>query len=84
MYEEIGKRIGGIVDKKQSQYGDVFSKAPVILAALYPNGISTDQYRDVLAVVRVLDKIGRIATGNQGDENAWNDIAGYGLLMSKE
>ena len=30
------------------------------------------------------DKMKRIANGNQGDENAWNDIAGYAILMGEE
>ena len=32
-------------------------------------------------IVRIWDKLKRIANGNKGEENAWQDIAGYGILM---
>jgi hypothetical protein len=47
---------------------------------LYPDGISAEQMDDALAVVRILDKLFRIANGNQGGESAWTDIAGYAIL----
>lgn len=31
-------------------------------------------------MVRVVDKLFRVAHGKQGDEDPWQDIAGYGLL----
>ena len=82
-YETIGKQIGALVDEKNKQYGDAFSKTGEFLELLYPNGIEVKDYNDVLALARVFDKIMRIANGNQGNENAWNDLAGYGILMSK-
>lgn len=83
-YAEIGKQIGELVEIKNKQYGDAFNKSGDFLKILYPNGIEPDQYKDMLAVVRVFDKLMRVANGNQGNENAWNDLAGYGILMSKD
>lgn len=83
-YESIGTDIGRLVDVKNKQYGDAFGKSGEFLKVLYPNGIKPDQYKDMLAVVRVFDKLMRVANGNQGNENAWNDLAGYGILMSKD
>lgn len=81
-YEEIGREIGKLVELKQSQYGDSFGTAPKILALLYPEGIRPEQYIDLLAVVRVLDKLKRIATRHPTDtESPWKDIAGYAVLM---
>lgn len=79
-YEEKAREIGALVDRKQREYGDSWGKAAAILRALYPDGIKPDQYHDVLGVARVIDKLSRIANGNQGEENAWADLAGYGLL----
>ena len=71
----------GAVDVKQAAYGDSFGKAGQILAILYPAGIRPEQYRDALAVVRVLDKLFRIATDRDAlGESPWRDVAGYGLL----
>jgi hypothetical protein len=81
-YKEKASKIGELVDKKNAQYGDSFNKSGEFLKILYPEGIKPDQYKDALALVRIFDKQMRIANGNQGDENAYKDICGYGLLMS--
>jgi len=79
-YTELGKMIGNLVAKKQEEYGDSFHRCGKILKILYPNGISSDQYIDALGIVRVIDKLFRIANGKKGNENPWMDISGYGLL----
>lgn len=81
-YAEIGKRIGELVEVKNSQYGNSFHKSGDFLKILYPNGIKPEQYKDMLGLVRIFDKQMRIANGNQGEENAFQDITGYGILMS--
>lgn len=83
-YVETGKQIGELVQIKNEMYGDAFNKSGEFLEILYPDGIRPDQYKDMLAVVRIFDKLMRIANGNQGNENAFMDIAGYGILKSIE
>ena len=83
-YPQVGKKIGELVKAKNEMYGDAFHKSGDFLKILYPNGIQPHQYKDMLGIVRVFDKQMRIANGNQGNENAWNDIAGYGILKSGE
>ena len=80
-YEAAGRALGALVDAKQAAYGDSFTKAGDVLRILYPSGIRPEQYRDALAVVRVIDKLFRIATDRDAlGESPWRDIAGYGLL----
>lgn len=79
-FESIGRSIGALVATKNAQYGDSFAKSGQILQVLYPNGITPGEYDDMLGVVRVIDKLFRVANGDQGDESAWSDIAGYGIL----
>jgi hypothetical protein len=80
-YVKIGNRIGELVKQKNMAYGDSFSRATDILEVLYPRGIEAHQYRDMLAVIRVIDKLFRLATRKHAfDESPWNDIAGYALL----
>ena len=82
-YETIGNKIGQLVDEKNKAYGDAFNKSSEFLKILYPNGVSTEQYDDMLAIVRVFDKLMRIATDKDAlGENPWNDITGYGILRS--
>lgn len=78
---EIGKEIGKLVEEKNAAYGSAFEKAGEILKVLYPQGIKPEQYSDMLAIVRILDKMFRIATNKKAfNEEPWKDIAGYGIL----
>lgn len=80
-FEIIGGKIGALVDNKNSAYGDAVGVTEEIVKLLYPNGIKPDQYGDLLSILRILDKICRIALGDKSafDESPWNDIAGYGI-----
>ena len=84
-YQIIGNDIGKLVDEKNEAYGDSFHKSGEILKILYPLGIKEDQYEDMLYVVRVIDKMFRIATAKDAfGENPARDIAGYSILRCKE
>lgn len=85
-YETIGADIGRLVDRKQRAYGRSFDKTGEILRILYPHGIKPEQYGDLLAMTRILDKFFRVATNNRDafGESPWTDVAGYGLLMNRE
>jgi len=80
-YENLARKVGRLVDQKQVAYGNSFGKAHRILEVLYPDGVKPEQYGDMLTIVRIVDKLFRIA--NQKDafgESPYMDIAGYGLL----
>ena len=80
-YEDIAARIGKLCAEKNEAYGDSFGQACKILEVLYPEGIEPRQYRDALAITRVIDKLFRLA--NQKDafgESPWQDICGYAIL----
>jgi hypothetical protein len=80
-FEKLGARIGKLVERKQNFYGNSFGKSGDIMRILYPTGIALDQMDDALAVVRVIDKLFRIATDRDAlGESPFFDIAGYGLL----
>ena len=70
-----------MVDEKNRAYGDSFARAGNVLREMYPDGVTPDQYDDMLAVVRIIDKLFRIATDRDAlGESPFRDIAGYGLL----
>lgn len=80
-FETIGKEVGSLVDEKNAAYGSSFSECHKILTTLYPEGIKPEQYTDALAVIRVIDKLFRIANKKDAfGESPWRDIAGYALL----
>ena len=80
----MAKGIADLVSEKEKAYGSAFDKAGDFLKVLYPNGIKSDQYKDMLCIVRVFDKLMRIATSYQGTEekkiDAYSDMMGYALL----
>ena len=80
-FEKIATEIGKLVDKKNIAYGSSFLKSEKILKILYPNGIQPEQYKDMLAMTRIIDKLFRIATRKEAfGESPFKDIAGYGIL----
>jgi hypothetical protein len=84
-YEEIGAAIGCLVDRKQKAYGRSFDHSGKILEILYPHGVKTEQFADLLGMVRIIDKLFRIATDKTAlGEKPWEDVAGYALLMNRD
>ena len=81
MYEEVGREIGRLVEEKQKAYGDSFGNAGKVMKARYPNGIGVEHMDDALTVVRIVDKLFRIANNKDAfGESPYEDIAGYGIL----
>lgn len=73
--------IGSLCVEKNKAYGDSFAKSGDVLRILYPDAIMPHQYDDMLGVVRVVDKLFRLATDRRAfGENPWRDVAGYGIL----
>jgi hypothetical protein len=80
-YESIGQKIGRLVDEKNVAYGDSFHQSHRVLEVLYPNGVGVEQYKDLLFVARVIDKLFRIASNKYAfGESPYKDLAGYGIL----
>jgi hypothetical protein len=80
-FEALGADVGALVTAKQAAYGDSFGKSGAVMRILYPDGIAPERMDDALTVVRVLDKLFRIATARDAlGESPWRDIAGYALL----
>ncbi len=79
--EEEALKIAKLVNEKQVAYGDSFGKSGKIVRILYPDGIPLDKIDDALTVVRLIDKLFRIATQKDAfGESPWRDIMGYALL----
>jgi hypothetical protein len=81
LYKRIAMAVANLVAEKQEAYGDSFGRSKHLISVLYPDGIRSDQYDDALAIIRVIDKLFRIA--NKKDafrEDPWKDIMGYAML----
>jgi len=79
-YREIGEKVIALTEEKDAAYGHAVATAGDVLKLLYPDGVKPEQYRDAAIMVRVIDKLKRIATKkNAFGESPWLDIMGYGL-----
>lgn len=80
-YEDLGLSIGKLVQEKNKAYGDSYLHSGKILSILFPDGVKPEQYTELLAICRVVDKLFRLANDpNYGGESPWGDICGYALL----
>jgi hypothetical protein len=81
IYSQKAKQIGELVESKNAAYGNSFEVSGEMLRELWPDGIPVASYTDVACVVRILDKLKRIATNKDyNGESPYVDIGGYGVL----
>jgi hypothetical protein len=81
IFMQLATDLGTLLAEKNLAYGDAFSKTTQILTLLYPQGIKVEQYKDVHVLVRMLDKMSRIAQDNDPmGESPYKDLAGYAIL----
>lgn len=80
----VAHDLAELVTSKRRAYGDSAGKVAELLRVLYPTGIAPTAYHDALLVVRVADKLCRLAHAagrpDAGGESPWLDVAGYALL----
>jgi hypothetical protein len=80
-FERIASEIGKLTAEKQEAYGDSFGKCGEFLRLLFPDGIPPERYTDALCLVRMFDKMMRIATKKDAfGESPYRDLGGYSLL----
>ncbi len=79
--KKIGKQMGQLVARKNKAYGNSYAQTAEFLKMLYPKGVTPSQYNDMLTIVRIFDKLARIATDKDAfGESPYKDIVGYGIL----
>lgn len=88
MLKNVIQNTESLLIEKRKAYGNAFFQSSLILKALYPKGIPLDSYNDALTIVRICDKLFRIAN-SQGkpdlmNEDPWQDIAGYAILALEQ
>lgn len=81
IYHLTANALGALIESKQEAYGDAFGQCHKVFEVLYPQGVPPEKMKDFLAIVRVVDKLFRIAHHKEAfSENPWEDIAGYAIL----
>ena len=85
--DHVNEWVFNMVIEKNKTYGDSVGKATALLKILYSPHICFYQYSTLHYVIRILDKLSRIAGGEVDEKktrDAWTDIAGYALLAASE
>ena len=81
LFTKIARDIGNIVVEKNAAYGDSVATSADFLKLLYPDGVTPEQYGNMLLLIRIFDKQKRIASDKDAfGENPYKDIAGYAIL----
>lgn len=82
-YFRKASEVAELVSEKQKSYGDSFGKSGEVMRILFPGGIPLQQYDDALTIIRIIDKLFRIANQKTAfSENPYEDILGYSLLAA--
>ncbi len=81
-FMEIMEPVAALLEEKGRAYGNSFQNSGKIIEVLFPNGIPKDRYQDMLTIVRIIDKLFRIANHKRDPmgENPWQDVLGYAVL----
>ncbi len=81
----LGEEIGRMLANKNRKYGDSYARMAHVLPMFYPDGVPGDHLLDAVFILRIIDKLMRIAS-SQGDdeEDPVKDIAGYAVLRMRE
>lgn len=81
IFDIVAIGVGKLVTRKDKAYGSAVKKGAPFLRMLFPNGIHPDRYEDLLLIIRIYDKLMRLATRKDAfGESPYHDIAGYGVL----
>lgn len=79
-YENLAQEVGKLVDSKNKSYGNSFREVGKFVKILYPDGVRPEQYTDLLYIVRIFDKLKRIATKRDAfGEDPIKDL--FGILI---
>jgi hypothetical protein len=84
-FSEIADELATMLAVKNRKYGDSYAKMAHVLPLFYPNGVPADGLLDAVFILRIVDKLMRIASDQRDDEeDPLLDLCGYGILRLRE
>lgn len=84
-FRRVALEVAALVEEKNAAYGDSFAQAGKFLRLLWPEGVPPESYDDMLTVVRIFDKLKRVATGPTAfGEDPRRDVLGYAILWAAQ
>jgi len=84
-FEGIALELSSMLEDKNRKYGDSYAKMAHVLPLFFPNGVPADKLLDAIFILRIVDKLMRIASNQPDeDEDPIKDVAGYAILRMRE
>jgi len=82
-FKEIADKIGSMVEEKNVQYGDSYANTQKFLDILYPESIPVEKFSDIVCIIRIFDKLKKVAAQVESDEeNPYADLIGITIRMA--
>lgn len=84
-FQELASELAEMLTEKNRKYGDSYARMAHVLPIFYPDGVPGDHLLDAVFILRIVDKLMRIASAQKDDdEDPVMDIAGYAILRMRE
>ena len=82
---DIASELAEMLSDKNRKYGDSYARMAHVLPMFYPDGVPGNHLLDAVFILRIIDKLMRIASAQSDDEeDPVKDIAGYAILRMRE
>ena len=84
-FYDIASELAEMLTDKNRKYGDSYARMAHVLPIFYPEGVPGNHLLDAVFILRIIDKLMRIASAQSDDEeDPVADIAGYAILRMRE
>jgi len=84
-FYDIASELAEMLTNKNRKYGDSYARMAHVLPIFYPDGVPGNHLLDAVFILRIIDKLMRIASAQSDDEeDPVADIAGYAILRMRE
>ena len=84
-FQELASELAEMLTEKNRKYGDSYARMAHVLPIFYPEGVPGNHLLDAVFILRIVDKLMRIASAQKDDdEDPVMDIAGYAILRMRE
>jgi len=84
-FYDIASELAEMLSDKNRKYGDSYARMAHVLPIFYPDGVPGNHLLDAVFILRIIDKLMRIASAQKDDdEDPVADIAGYAILRMRE
>lgn len=82
-FENVAKQIVDSVKAAERETGNCFTKSTEVIRILFPAGIPPGKEQEVASMLRIIDKMFRIANNPGSTATEWQVLSAYALNAVK-